>query len=62
MQQEELRNKEIKVSTTKSTIRSQPLRAREQKELKTNEVITSVLEAEKTVLQRMQVIDITFEE
>ena len=36
MQQEELRNKEIKVSTTKSTIRSKPLRAREQKELKTN--------------------------
>ena len=34
MQQEKLRNKEIKVSTTKSTIRSKPLRTREQKELK----------------------------
>ena len=62
MQQKELRNREIKVSTTKSTIQSKPLRAREQKESKTNLVITSVLEAEETVLQRMQVIDIMFEE
>ena len=57
MQQEELRNKEIKVSTTKSTIQSKPLRTREQKELKTNYIITRSLEAEVTVLQRMQVID-----
>ena len=38
------------------------MRAREQKELKTNQVITSILKAEVTVLQRMQVIDKTFEE
>ena len=38
------------------------MRAREQKELKTNYVNTSILKAEVTVLQRMQVIDKTFEE